>query len=53
MSKEELRDALLRDIEAVFESDCIYMLRGWERSEGARMEHALAVALGMSIQYEL
>ncbi len=53
MSKKELRDALLRDIEAVFESDCIYMLRGWERSEGARMEHALAVALGMSIQYEL
>lgn len=30
----------------------IYMLRGWEKSNGARAEHALAVALGLEILYE-
>lgn len=30
----------------------IYMLRGWENSKGARAEHALAVALGIYIEYE-
>jgi hypothetical protein len=52
MTKKELKEALERDIRLVFSSDCIYMLRGWERSEGARMEHAIAVALGISIWYE-
>tara|TARA_R110002020_G_scaffold57933_12_gene159117 strand:+ start:2084 stop:2446 length:363 start_codon:yes stop_codon:yes gene_type:complete len=52
MTQEELKDALRRDVDAIFESDALYMLRGWERSEGARMEHALALALGMSIHYE-
>ena len=52
MTKEELKEALKRDVKALFDSESIYMLRGWERSEGAKMEHALAVALGMSIHYE-
>ena len=52
MTKLELKEALLRDVNLVFECDCLYMLRGWERSEGARMEHALALALGMGIQYQ-
>jgi hypothetical protein len=52
MTKKELRDALERDIRLVFTCDCMYMLRGWEKSFGARMEHALATALGMGIQYE-
>tara|TARA_Y100000401_G_scaffold116613_1_gene122824 strand:+ start:99 stop:461 length:363 start_codon:yes stop_codon:yes gene_type:complete len=52
MTKEELKDALKRDVDVIFESDAMYMLRGWERSEGAKMEHSLAVALGMSIHYE-
>lgn len=30
----------------------IYMLAGWERSTGASAEHALAVALGMTVNYE-
>lgn len=30
----------------------IYMLQGWENSKGARAEHALAVALGIEIEYQ-
>ena len=30
----------------------IYMLAGWERSTGASAEHALAIALGLTVQYE-
>lgn len=30
----------------------IYMLRGWEKSAGARAEHALAVVMGLTIIYE-
>jgi Domain of unknown function (DUF4406) len=30
----------------------IYMLRGWERSKGARAEHALAEHFGVYILYE-
>ena len=52
MTKKELREALKRDVGLVFSCDCIYMLSGWERSEGARMEHALAVALGMVVLYQ-
>jgi hypothetical protein len=52
MTKEELHMALKRDIKLVFDANCVFMLRGWERSEGARMEHALALALGLGIQYQ-
>lgn len=30
----------------------IYMLKGWEKSSGARAEHALALALGLQVMYE-
>lgn len=52
MTKLELREALKRDVGLVFGCECMYMLRGWERSEGARMEHAIATALSMGIQYQ-
>ena len=52
MTKLELKQALKRDVDLVFQCECMFMLRGWERSEGARMEHALATALGMGIQYQ-
>ena len=32
--------------------DTIYMLKGWETSNGARLEHAYAVANGYKIIYE-
>lgn len=31
---------------------CIYMLRGWQKSEGARWEFNLAVALGLTVSFE-
>jgi len=34
------------------EADAIYMLKGWEKSLGARAEHATATALGLEIIYE-
>jgi len=46
------KDALKRDIDEIFNVDAMYLLRGWEKSEGARVEHALAVYLGLSIQYQ-
>lgn len=33
-------------------ADKIYFLKGWENSKGARAEHALAVALGIEIEYQ-
>lgn len=33
-------------------ADEIFMLRGWERSLGARAEHALATAVGIKITYQ-
>lgn len=32
--------------------DTIYMLKGWQKSHGAKVEHAYAIATGMTILYE-
>ena len=45
------RETLKADTTAICDSDCIMMLPGWEKSTGARAEHALAVALGIKIGY--
>ena len=42
-----------RDLAAVFDVDALYMLIGWEKSDGAKAEHALAVCLGKPIMYEI
>lgn len=34
------------------EADAIYMLKGWEKSLGARAEHTVATCLGLQIIYE-
>lgn len=48
-----LREALQADTEWIcLQATHIYMLNGWERSSGARAEHALAFALGHHILYE-
>ena len=52
MTKLELREALQRDFNAIFDCDAMYMMKGWEKSEGARAEHALATALGMRLMYQ-
>lgn len=41
------------DFEAVMQCDSIYMLRGWEKSVGARAEHAIAVWRGIPVRYEV
>lgn len=33
-------------------ADCIYMLKGWENSLGAKAEHALAEKLDLQIEYQ-
>jgi hypothetical protein len=41
-----------KNIPALCSSDSIYMLRGWWRSRGARLEWVIAWGLGMKIHYE-
>lgn len=47
-----LRDALAWDTARICESDAIYMLKGWEKSQGAFAEWSLAKALGLEIIYQ-
>jgi hypothetical protein len=51
-TKEHLKGCMTRDLNAILKSDAVYMLTGWEKSEGAKVEHALAVYLGLRIFYE-
>jgi len=38
--------------ELLIKCDAIYLLKGWEKSEGAKGEHHLAVDTGMNIFFE-
>lgn len=47
-----LREALAEDLEYIcLQADAICMLPGWEKSNGARAEHAVATALGHRVIY--
>jgi nucleoside 2-deoxyribosyltransferase len=37
------------DIKALVDCTHIYMLDGWRQSKGAKLEHAIATALGMTV----
>ena len=39
-------------VAAMMEADYIYMMRGWNQSKGARLEHFLARVLNYNIIYE-
>lgn len=41
-----------KNIPALCESDEIFMLRGWWRSRGARLEWVIAWGLGYKVRYE-
>lgn len=41
----DFKEAYLWDVEKAIQSDAIYMLRGWEKSAGARGEHAVAISI--------
>lgn len=40
------------DLLVLLTCDAIYLLRGWERSKGASVEHAVAMACGMKVLYQ-
>jgi hypothetical protein len=44
-----MRRAFAGDVAAICEADAIAMLPGWRDSEGARIEHAIAVMLGLEV----
>lgn len=48
-----LREIMRYDLYLETTSDAIYMLPGWSNSGGAKIEHALAVYLGMDVFYQL
>lgn len=43
---------MLRDLEMLSECSAIYMLKGWEKSKGCKIEFAHAVANKISIIFE-
>jgi hypothetical protein len=48
----DFKKSLDWDFDQVSECDVIVMLPGWEKSTGARAEHAVAVAYGKEIRYQ-
>jgi len=52
-SEADYDEVIEYDLELIRqEADRMFMLRGWNFSKGAQMEHKLAVELGLNIQYE-
>jgi len=50
---QDAKRMIQRDLLTILhDCDAIYMLLGWEKSKGARVEHALAEFLGLDIMYQ-
>ena len=47
-----MKDDLIALLDCVPNKDCIYMLRGYERSNGAMIELQIANALGLVVLYQ-
>ena len=45
-------DHMAKDIIDLLQCEGIYMLQGWEDSQGARIEHAIAKEIGLKVMYE-
>lgn len=45
-------DYMKDDLKAMLDCDAIYMLKGWKRSKGARLERKLARRLNITVFYE-
>lgn len=41
------------DVKALCDCDTIYMLSNWTDSKGAIIEHAIAMYLGLKVQYQI
>ncbi len=48
----DLKKAMERNCIEICNSDAIFMLRGWDDSKGARVEHDLAKLLGLQTIYQ-
>lgn len=48
----DLKAIIRKDVEGILGCDEIYMLQGWEKSTGAKAEHAVAMWLGINIRYQ-
>jgi hypothetical protein len=46
------KDYMMKDIDALFDCDGIFMLNNWKDSKGARIEHAIAIEMGLKIWYQ-
>lgn len=44
-------DCMRADIARLVTCDAVHMLPGWEKSRGAKVEHGLAVGLGLQVIY--
>ena len=47
--KAQWLDCMRMDIARLVTCDAVYLLPGWEKSRGAKVEHGLAVGLGFQI----
>lgn len=51
-SSPSYNDYMRNDIQHLMLCDKIYMLRGWQKSKGARLERKIAKVFGMKIIYQ-
>lgn len=51
-TKQSYANYMRNDIKHLINCDDIYMLRGWWRSKGARLERHIAKVLGLGIVYQ-
>lgn len=47
------RECMRNDIRELVSCDAIVMLPGWEHSRGATLEHHIAKALGIAVEYHV
>ena len=52
LTRKGLRQVMMRDLLELSYCDVVYFLAGWEKSEGAKIEHALASMLNLTILYQ-
>jgi len=45
-------DYMVDDLKCISTCTHMYMISGWERSPGAKIEHACATRMGLTIMYE-
>ena len=43
---------LVRSLEYLANSDCVYFMKGWEKARGCKIEHEVAVEYGKEVIYE-